>query len=266
MYNAYRNLNSIDSEVSISIFNKPLLFPHSLFFLYFCSFSLFHPNPTAAALQAPPSPLSFLLRIVPPSFSLTHQKTLLISLSFTLIHQLSIFLVLTAANPGVAFVQSREPTTTIIGFPHFYSLSVISLYLSTSSTELSVFRIIFNLGICYPLFLKARKFEVEKSKLMWFDMLKWRKEFGADTIAEPAYEVLSDSEKRSIYDRYGEEGLKQHAAGGGMNMQDIFNSFFGGGSMEEEEEKIVKGDDVIVDLDATLEDLYMGGSLKAETL
>lgn len=32
--------------------------------------------------------------------------------------------------------------------------------------------------------------------------------------------------------------------------------------MEEEEEKIVKGDDVIVDLDATLEDLYNGGSLK----
>lgn len=80
-----------------------------------------------------------------------------------------------------------------------------------------------------------------------------------------AYEVLSDSEKRGIYDRYGEEGLKQHAAsggrGGGMNIQDIFSSFFGGGPMEEEE-KIVKGDDVIVELDATLEDLYMGGSLK----
>lgn len=81
-----------------------------------------------------------------------------------------------------------------------------------------------------------------------------------------AYEVLSDSEKRNIYDRYGEEGLKQHAAsggrgGGGMNIQDIFSSFFGGGPVEEEE-KIVKGDDVIVDLDATLEDLYMGGSLK----
>ncbi|XP_028781893.1 dnaJ protein ERDJ3B [Neltuma alba] len=81
-----------------------------------------------------------------------------------------------------------------------------------------------------------------------------------------AYEVLSDSEKRSIYDRYGEEGLKQHAAsggqgGGGMHFQDIFSTFFGGGSMEEEE-RIVKGDDVIVELDATLEDLYMGGSLK----
>ncbi|KAJ6848256.1 dnaJ protein ERDJ3B-like [Iris pallida] len=82
-----------------------------------------------------------------------------------------------------------------------------------------------------------------------------------------AYEVLTDSEKRNIYDRYGEEGLKQHAAGGGggggMNMQDIFSTFFGGGGGgEEEEEKIPKGDDVIVDLSATLEDLYMGGSLK----
>ncbi|KAF5745906.1 DnaJ subfamily B member 11 [Tripterygium wilfordii] len=82
-----------------------------------------------------------------------------------------------------------------------------------------------------------------------------------------AYEVLSDGEKRSIYDRYGEEGLKQHAAsggrgGGGMNINDIFSQFFGGGSTEEEEERTAKGDDVIVDLDATLEDLYMGGTMK----
>ncbi|KAG9459594.1 hypothetical protein H6P81_004102 [Aristolochia fimbriata] len=80
-----------------------------------------------------------------------------------------------------------------------------------------------------------------------------------------AYEVLSDREKRNIYDRYGEEGLRQSAAnggrGGGMNIQDIFSSFFGGGPMEEEE-RIVKGDDVVVELEATLEDLYMGGTLK----
>lgn len=42
--------------------------------------------------------------------------------------------------------------------------------------------------------------------------------------------MLSDSEKRNIYDRYGEEGLKQHAASGGrgggmgVNIQDIFSS------------------------------------------
>lgn len=83
-----------------------------------------------------------------------------------------------------------------------------------------------------------------------------------------AYEVLSDKEKRQIYDRYGEEGLKQHAAsggrggGGGVNINDIFSSFFGGGAAEEEEERVAKGDDVIVELEASLEDLYMGGTLK----
>merc|ERR1719316_1173618 len=40
-----------------------------------------------------------------------------------------------------------------------------------------------------------------------------------------AYEVLGDSEKRSKYDRFGEEGLED---GGGGSADDIFASFFGG--------------------------------------
>src|SRR3954447_5907705 len=52
-------------------------------------------------------------------------------------------------------------------------------------------------------------------------------------VAE-AYEVLTDSERRQIYDRYGQEGLRS----GGYepsfesfgSFADIFETFFGGGS------------------------------------
>jgi curved DNA-binding protein CbpA len=60
-----------------------------------------------------------------------------------------------------------------------------------------------------------------------------------------AYEVLSDPEKRKIYDQFGDEGIKnfeQHGnahgagggfggfgGGGGMNIEDIIGAFFGGG-------------------------------------
>lgn len=45
-----------------------------------------------------------------------------------------------------------------------------------------------------------------------------------------AYEILSDAQKRSIYDQYGEEGLEGGAGGPGMNAEDLFSQFFGGGS------------------------------------
>lgn len=45
-----------------------------------------------------------------------------------------------------------------------------------------------------------------------------------------AYEVLSDSQKRQVYDQYGEAGLEGGAGGGGgMAAEDLFASFFGGG-------------------------------------
>jgi len=46
-----------------------------------------------------------------------------------------------------------------------------------------------------------------------------------------AYDALSDPEKRKVYDQYGSEGLKQHAAGGhpGAHQHGGFGGFGGGG-------------------------------------
>ncbi|KAK8219825.1 Type I HSP40 co-chaperone [Zalaria obscura] len=44
-----------------------------------------------------------------------------------------------------------------------------------------------------------------------------------------AYEILQDSQKRELYDQYGEEGLESGGMGGGMAAEDLFSQFFGGG-------------------------------------
>ncbi|KAF3854751.1 hypothetical protein F7725_022806 [Dissostichus mawsoni] len=43
-----------------------------------------------------------------------------------------------------------------------------------------------------------------------------------------AYEVLTTPEKKELYDRYGEQGLRE-GGGGGAGMDDIFSHIFGGG-------------------------------------
>jgi len=63
-------------------------------------------------------------------------------------------------------------------------------------------------------------------------------------IVNEAYQILSDNEKRNIYDRYGKAGLEGQGAGrsgfGGSNMDDImdmFNSMFSGGGFGQQTRK-----------------------------
>lgn len=77
-----------------------------------------------------------------------------------------------------------------------------------------------------------------------------------------AYSVLSDSEKRQIYDQYGTVDNRintPHSAGfgnwPGINIDDIFSSFF---SYSTPNQHVQSGTDVQIIIDITLEEAYHG--------
>ncbi len=81
-----------------------------------------------------------------------------------------------------------------------------------------------------------------------------------------AYDVLSDEEKRRIYDTYGEEGLKQQGGngGGGFDPFDFFFGGFGRGGGFQNNKRERKGPNVEMDLDVTLEELFLGTDIQAD--
>ncbi|XP_041375108.1 dnaJ homolog subfamily A member 2-like [Gigantopelta aegis] len=86
-----------------------------------------------------------------------------------------------------------------------------------------------------------------------------------------AYEVLSSSEKRETYDRYGLQGLKEGAGGGsgfgGGLFDDLFGGFFGFpgmGAMSGGRNRRKRGEDTMHPLRVSLEDLYNGKTAKLQ--
>ena len=79
-----------------------------------------------------------------------------------------------------------------------------------------------------------------------------------------AYEILSDTDKRAAYDKYGLEGVSEDGGGpgGAGGGSDIFDLFFGGGRSRGGRAGPKKGPSINHPIKVSLEDLYNGKTVK----
>lgn len=78
-----------------------------------------------------------------------------------------------------------------------------------------------------------------------------------------AYEVLSDAKKREIYDRGGEQAIREGGVSEDMHSpMDLFEMFFGMGGGTHLQRGPRRGKDVIHKIPVTLEELYVGSVRK----
>ena len=85
--------------------------------------------------------------------------------------------------------------------------------------------------------------------------------------AKEAYEMLSDSQKRDAYDRYGHAGVDPNMGGGGGGgggagfadaFGDIFGDIFGGGRGRSSGPQVYRGADLRYNLEISLEEAANG--------
>jgi len=151
-------------------------------------------------------------------------------------------------------------------FSYFRTLLQLCALISLTSAE-DFYKL---LGISRRATVKEIK-KAYRQKSLEFHPDKNKSEGAADKFSAiaHAYEVLSDESKREIYDRHGEEGLKQHeqrgGGGGGFGgdpFDDIFSQFgFGGGGGRRRDSGERRTDSVEIPLQMTLKQLYTGEML-----